>query len=251
MEVLALIPARGGSKSIPHKNIYPLLGKPLIAYTIEAVLGSKLISRVIVSTDDEKIARIAKKYGAEVPFMRPRKHAGDRTPDLPVFKHAIQWLAENENYHPDVVVHLWPTSPLRYAEHIDQAVKLLADHPKADAVRSVSMPSVTPFKMWIVDGKNKPMRPLLENVFAETYRRFPEPYAMPRQALPAVFAQDGYIQVFWRRTLEKHGSMFGKKVLPFFVPAGHYTEFDGLKDLKHAEYMLKLHGKHKARGGKN
>jgi N-acylneuraminate cytidylyltransferase len=111
-EVLAVIPARGGSKGIPRKNIRNFAGHPLIAYSIEAALLAKTVTRVIVTTDDEEIAAVARQYGAETPFIRPAEYAQDQTLDLPVFQHVIAWLAENENYHPDVVVQLRPTSPV-------------------------------------------------------------------------------------------------------------------------------------------
>src|SRR3989344_749868 len=113
--ILALIPARGGSKGVPGKNIRLLAGAPLIAHSIRAAQESNYIDRVIVSTDDEKIAEVARIYGAEVPFLRPKEFAQDLTPDYPVFEHCLQWLAANENYRPDIVVHLRPTGPLRAA----------------------------------------------------------------------------------------------------------------------------------------
>jgi hypothetical protein len=112
-EVLAVIPARGGSKGIPRKNIRDFAGYPLIAYSIAAGLQSELVTRTIVSTDDEEIAQVARQWGAEVPFLRPDEIAQDQTLDLPVFQHALAWLAEHEDYHPDVVVQLRPTSPVR------------------------------------------------------------------------------------------------------------------------------------------
>ncbi len=124
-EVLALIPARGGSKSIPRKNIRPFAGHPLIAYSIAAGLQAERVTRVIVSTDDEEIAAIARQYGAETPFLRPAEYSQDHTADLPVFQHALRWLAEQQNYHPEIVVQLRPTSPLRRVAHIDQAVTCL------------------------------------------------------------------------------------------------------------------------------
>ncbi len=130
-EVLAIIPARGGSKGIPRKNIRPFAGHPLIAYSIAAALQAGSVSRVIVTTDDKEIGAIARQYKAETPFLRPNELAGDDTLDLPVFKHALTWLAENENYHPDLVVHLRPTTPLRPPDLVDNAVHLLWTHPEA------------------------------------------------------------------------------------------------------------------------
>src|SRR3989337_3169724 len=118
LNVLALIPARGGSKSIPQKNIRSFAGHPLIAYSIVAGLAAQTVNRVIVSTDDEEIATVARHYGAEVPFLRPAELAQDGTPDLPVFQHALYWLEENEGYQVEIVVQLRPTSPFRRPTHI-------------------------------------------------------------------------------------------------------------------------------------
>ncbi len=137
VEVLALIPARGGSKGIPRKNIKDLGGHPLIAYSIAAGLSSELVTRTIVTTDDEEIACIARDYGAEVPFLRPEEFARDDTRDLPVFQHVLAWLHENEEYQPDVVVQLRPTSPFRSPELVDEAVQILLDNPQANSVRGI------------------------------------------------------------------------------------------------------------------
>ncbi len=190
-EVLALIPARGGSKSIPRKNIRSFAGHPLIAYSIAAGLAAESVTRVIVSTDDEEIAAIARKYGAETPFLRPAELSQDNTPDLPVFQHALQWLEEHEGYQPEIVVQLRPTSPLRRVWHIDQAVYRLLEHPEADAVRTVCVPFQNPFKMWQI-GPDGFMQPLMQTEYQEAYN-------MPRQLLPEVYWQTGYVDAAWSR----------------------------------------------------
>src|SRR4029079_15801507 len=139
-EILAIVPARGGSKSIPRKNLIPVGGKPLIAYSIEHARTSRLVTRTIVSTEDAEIAEVARAHGAEVPFLRPAQYADDMSPDIDVFRHALQWLGDNEVYRPDLVVHLRPTGPVRRVELIDQAIALMLEHPEADALRSVSAP---------------------------------------------------------------------------------------------------------------
>lgn len=111
--IITIIPARGGSKRIPGKNIAPLAGKPLIAHSIEESLDCSLVERTIVSTDDPEIAEVARRWGAEVPFLRPGEFSRDDTTDLPVFIHALEWLQANDNLLPDLVVHLRPTTPLR------------------------------------------------------------------------------------------------------------------------------------------
>ncbi|MEJ2608107.1 MAG: acylneuraminate cytidylyltransferase family protein [Anaerolineales bacterium] len=130
-EVLAIVPARAGSKSIPKKNVRLFAGHPLLAYSIAAGLQADCVSRLIVSTDDEGFADIARNYGAEVPFLRPAELAADEVTDLPVFEHVLNWLREEENYRPDVVVQLRPTSPIRPRDCVDRAVGLLLDNPRA------------------------------------------------------------------------------------------------------------------------
>ena len=153
MNILALIPARGGSKGVPRKNIKLLGGEPLIAYTIREARKSRYITRVVVSTEDEEIARIAREHGAELPFMRPAELAADDVLDLPVFQHCLHWLRENQGYSPDIVVHLRPTAPLRTVFHIDKAIELFFAAPETDCVRSVSPAGEQPLKMWRVkDG---------------------------------------------------------------------------------------------------
>lgn len=230
VEVLALIPARGGSKSIPHKNIRPFAGHPLIAYSIAAGQASEMVSRVIVSTDDEQIAAISRQYGAETPFLRPEAFSQDDTPDLPVFQHALRWLAEQEGYHPEIVVQLRPTSPLRRVWHIDQAVSRLLQRPEADAVRTVCLPFQNPFKMWRIapDGF---MQPLLQTEFRE-------PYNMPRQALPEVFWQTGYVDAAWSRTILEKDSMTGERILPLQIDASEWIDIDSPDDWRRAERLL-------------
>src|SRR5688500_475073 len=136
-EILALIPARGGSKGIPRKNIRSFAGYPLIAWSIAAAKQAACVTRSIVSTDDEEIAAVAREYGAETPFLRPAEFDQDNTTDLPVFEHAIQWLEENAGYKPEIVVQLRPTSPVRPRDCVDRAVNILLQHADADCVRGV------------------------------------------------------------------------------------------------------------------
>ncbi len=229
-QVLALIPARGGSKSIPRKNIRPLFGFPLIAYSIAAGLAAETVTRVIVSTDDEEIAAIAREYGAETPFLRPPELARDDTPDLPVFQHALRWLEENEGYRPEIVVQLRPTSPLRRVHHIDAAVRRLIERPQADAVRTVCVPFQNPYKMWKI-GADGFMRPLIEG-------EFPEAYNMPRQALPEVYWQTGYVDAAWSDTIMVKNSMTGDFILPLIIDPSEWIDIDTADDWRRAEQLL-------------
>lgn len=158
-EVLGVVQARGGSKGIPGKNIRNLGGYPLIAYSIASALASELVTRLIISTDDNEIAEVARVYGAEVPFMRPDELATDDAQDFPLFEHALTWLKSNENYVPQIIVQLRPTSPLRPKGSIDTAVKLLSEDSQADCVRTVIPSQQNPYKMWRADKKY--LNPLL------------------------------------------------------------------------------------------
>jgi N-acylneuraminate cytidylyltransferase len=231
MEVLAIIPARGGSKSIPHKNIRPLAGFPLIAYSIAAARAASQVQRVIVSTDDPEIAAVARHYGAEVPFLRPAEHAQDQTPDLPVFQHALLWLAEHENYHPEIVVQLRPTSPFRRVWHIDQAILRLRDNPQADAIRTVCEPFQNPFKMWRISPEGR-MIPLIQ------LDGIPEPYNQPRQHLPEVYWQTGYVDAAYARTILEKSSMTGEHILPLIIQPHEWIDIDSPDDWRRAERLL-------------
>jgi len=206
VEVLALIPARGGSKGLPGKNIKTLGGYPLVGYSIAAALNAKLICRTVVTTDDPEIADKAREYGAEVPFLRPTEFAQDDTLDLPVFQHALNWLSEHESYRPDFVVQLRPTSPFRPPELIDEAIQILIDNPGASSVRGVVPSKENPFKMWMIEPDGK-MIPLLET-------EFEEPFNMPRQELPASYWQTGHIDVVRAETII-NGSMSGQEISRF------------------------------------
>lgn len=232
IEVLALVPARGGSKSIPHKNIRPFAGRHLIAYSIAAGLTAELVTRVLVSTDDEDIAAIARRYGAETPFLRPAEYSQDHTPDLPVFQHALRWLDEHESYRPEIVVQLRPTSPFRRVAHIDHAIQRLLEHPEADAVRTVCVPFQNPFKMWRI-GPDGFMRPLGHELgFAH------EPYNQPRQALPEVYWQTGYVDAAWSDTILEKNSMTGDKILPLIIDPSQWIDIDSPDDWRRAERLL-------------
>ncbi len=229
-DVLALIPARGGSKSIPRKNIKLLGGFPLIAYSIAAAQAAAAITRVVVSTDDPEIAEVACRYGAETPFLRPEALARDDTPDLPVFQHALRWLDSQEAYRPAIVVQLRPTSPFRRTWHIDQAVARLLARPDADAIRTVCEPFQNPFKMWRIEPDGL-MAPLLETAQSEAYN-------LPRQALPAVYWQTGYVDAAWRKTILEKNSMTGDRILPLVIDPTEWVDIDSPADWQWAERLL-------------
>ncbi len=231
MEILALIPARGGSKSIPRKNIKPLAGYPLLAYSIAAAMQSRQVTRTIVSTDDDEIACTAQSYGAEAPFLRPEEFARNDTTDLPVFTHALHWLKEKEGYQPDVVVQLRPTSPLRPPDCVNQALQILLEHPEADSVRGVIPAGQNPYKMWRVDDQGQ-MSPLL------TLPGVDEPFNAPRQALPQTYWQTGHIDAIRVSTILKKNSLSGEVILPLHMDPRYAIDIDTLRDWQRAEWVI-------------
>jgi YrbI family 3-deoxy-D-manno-octulosonate 8-phosphate phosphatase len=230
-EVLAVVQARGGSKSLPRKNLRTLAGHPLIAYSITAGLTAQGVTRLIVSTDDSEIAAVSRNYGAEVPFLRPAELAQDETPDLPLFQHALRWLEDNEGYRPDIVVQLRPTSPLRPAHLIDEAIENLCADSEADCVRSVIIPSQNPYKMWRLHEVNGLLQPLLIG-------EFHEPYNMPRQHLPKVYWQTGHIDVIRYETIIVKKSLTGERVHPLVMDRTYCVDIDTEHDWMYAEWLL-------------
>jgi CMP-N,N'-diacetyllegionaminic acid synthase len=231
-EILALIPARGGSKGIPRKNILPIAGKPAIAYSIEQARQSRYIKRVIVSTDSPEVADVARRFGAEVPFLRPGEYAGDLSPDIDVFRHALTHLRDRENYHCDYIVHLRPPTILRCVDDIDEAIELMVSDPEAETLRSVCPATLSPYKMWVPSGKY--MTPLLQ------HPEFAEPQSMPRQILPQVYWQNGYVDIIRSDVILK-GRMTGDKVLPFVV-IKNVPELDYAEDIERLEKWIAVHG---------
>jgi N-acylneuraminate cytidylyltransferase len=233
LEVLAIIPARGGSKGIPRKNVRNFAGYPLIAYSIAAALQSKYVTRTLVSTDDEEIAAVARQCGAETPFLRPAEFAQDNTTDLPVFKQALEWLKENENYQPDIVIQLRPTSPIRPVNCVDDAIQILIDHPDAESVRGIVPSGQNPFKMWQVDEASGRMINLLP---VEGIR---EPYNAPRQQLPKTYWQTGHIDAIRPRAILEKNSMSGDIIMPLHIDASYTVDIDSPADWVKYERLVK------------
>lgn len=231
MKILAIIPARGGSKGLKNKNILPLLGHPLIAYSIKAAKDSQKINRTIVSTDSEEIAAIAKSYGAEVPFMRPSEFAEDMSTDMEVFTHALDWLNINESYVPDLIVQLRPTSPVRQVGIIVECIDKLL-YSDADSLRIVTPAPYTPYKMWRIKEENELMEPILK---LDNVR---EPFNEPRQRLPKVYWQVGTLDVIRINTIVHKKSLSGDKILSHVIPNELAIDIDDLNSFKKAEEVI-------------
>jgi len=228
---VAIIPARGGSKGIPKKNISPLAGKPLIAHSIEDSLNCSQIQRTLVSTDDPEIAEVARSFGAEVPFMRPSELAQDETPDLPVFLHALKWIQEKEGNVPDLVVHLRPTTPLRPSGLIEKGIQMMIDDTQADCVRSIREPPQSPYKMWQIEGKY--LKPFIKLGDEESYN-------LPRQKLPPVYYHDGLLDVIRTSTILEKNSVTGTRALPLKINESFLVvDIDQPVDIVTAEVFIK------------
>jgi len=212
---------------VRRKNMRLLCGKPLIAYTIEAALDSRCIDRVVVSTDDEKIARIAHANGAEIPFLRPVELARDETPTFPVVQHALHWLQQHEDCQPELVVLLQPTSPLRRAEHIDQGIKLLLQT-NADSAVSVCAVEHSPYWMRVLDDEGR------VNPFVETDRQF-----LRRQDLPLVYRLNGALFITRLSTIMNEGRLLGDDVRALVMAREDSIDIDDEVDFLLTELLLK------------
>lgn len=231
MDIVAIIPARGGSKGVPQKNIRTLGGFPLIAYSVVAARLAKSITRVIVSTDSEEIAEIARHYGAEAPFLRPAAYARDKSPDIEFVVHALQWFRDHEAVEPDLLIHLRPTTPLRDPEIIDQAVQEVLSNTMATSLRSGHLASESPFKWFTRD----------DGGYFRTLNGLPvEAANLPRQDFPDVYIPDGYVDVLLPRFVLETNTMHGDKVIGYRSPV--CTEVDTEEDFDYLEYQLQREG---------
>lgn len=227
-DVIAIIPARSGSKSVKDKNIRLIDGKPMMAYSIEHALQASCIDRVIVSTDSENYADIAREYGAEVPFLRPKEYATDTSLDIDVFLHALSFLKEKEGYEPEIVVQLRPTYPIRNIQDIENMVQYMKEHKDVDSMRCIAPAKEIPYKMWFQDEKG-----MLSPVMTE----IPECYNMPRQQLPKVYYQNACIDVVRAKVITGQHSMSGKCIAGYEMQENF--DIDTEEEFKRAADFLK------------
>ena len=224
--VLGVIPARGGSKGVPGKNIRALAGKPLLQYTVDAGRASGVIDRLVLSTDSEEIAEVGRALGIEVPFLRPAELSGDAAPMLPVLEHAVR-ATMGPAFQPAIIVLLQPTSPLRRPDHVRAAVSLLRETGGDSVVTVLELPRhLSPdYVMRVEDGRLVP--------FLETGARVTR-----RQDARAAFVRDGTVYTCWTRVLLEHHSLYGADCRPLVVPAGESITIDTLEDWAEAERRL-------------
>ena len=227
MKIVAIIPARGGSKGIPRKNIKELCGKPLIAYIIETALKVEELDRVIVSTEDKEIAEIAREYGAEVPFIRPEELARDETPTLPVLQHAVKYLEEKENYRPEIVVLLYATSPHLMAERVSEAIKMLKKG-RFDSVLSV------------VEDRGHYWTEKEDN-----YEKIYPKVEKNRQFTKPLFKENGAIYICKRAILMEKNEIVGGKIGFLVMKREESIDIDEPLDFEFAEFLMNRRCKEK------
>lgn len=227
-KILGIIPARGGSKGIPGKNVKLLAGKPLIYYTIKAAQKGKLLDYFLVSTDDKKIADVAQRYGAEVPFLRPAELARDETKTLLVLLHALDWAEKSKNCRFDYILTLQPTSPLRTSQDIDKSIILATENPTTDSVVSVFDLGFPPQKI----------KKIIANELIDYYEH--EIIGTRRQEYSTqVYKRNGAIYLTKRDTLLDKNSVFGSKIIPYVMPIERSVDIDTIFDFELAEFLIK------------
>ena len=226
--VIAIIPARSGSKSLIDKNIRLLSGHPLIAYSIAIVKLSQKIDRVIVSTNSQGYADIAKQYGAEVPFMRPDKYSTDAATDKGFLVHAMSWIKENEGRVPEYWVHLRPTTPLRSVEIVDSAINEIMQSQDATSLRSGHKAPESPLKWFVKD--NCYFKGLADG----------EDYNLPKEAFKQVYIPDGFVDIVKSSFVMNNKEIHGDKMIGFESPV--CTEVDSLEEFEYIQYQLDKNG---------
>ena len=227
-KVYAIIPARGGSKGVPRKNIRLVGGHPLIAYSIVVARRCHNIDRVIVSTDSPEIADIARAYGAEAPFLRPPELAQDTSADMDFIRHALDWFQQHDHAEPAMLVHLRPTTPLREGALIDSAIDLIAGRDEATSLRSAHQVAEPPEKMFRVEDG------FLTGLFPDDPR--PDYHNLPRQAFPPAYHPNGYVDVVKTDFVRRTNIVHGPRILGFLTPFS--VEVDTEEDFDYLEYRI-------------
>jgi len=233
MSVLAIIPARSGSKGIKKKNIKNLNNHPLLAYSICIALESKKINNVICSTDTEEIKEIAQEYGAKVPFLRPKAISNDNSRDIDFILHCVNFLSEQKQQLPELIVLLRPTSPLRKLETLNNSIRTMQKYKQYDSLRSVCEAKDTPYKMWKIEKVSNSLKPILH------LENDPEPFNSPRQKLPLVYWQTGQIEIIRLQSLIDSNSISGKNIYPLIVDSQMSVDIDSISDFRLAEEKIK------------
>jgi N-acylneuraminate cytidylyltransferase len=226
--VIALIPARSGSERVPGKNVRPLAGHPLLAYAIATALQARVFERVVCSTDSTEIAEVARRYGAEVPFLRPAEYATAVSPDIEWIRYTLERLED----HYDLFAIVRATNPFRGPDACCRGLEQLLATPEADSIRAVERVKQHPGKMWIVEGRT--MRPLLDQSQLDVAW-----HAGQFQALPEVYVQNSALEIAWTRVVFATGTREGRTVAPFFTSGYEGFNVDDEEDWERARSLVK------------
>jgi CMP-N,N'-diacetyllegionaminic acid synthase len=227
--IVAFVPARSGSERVPGKNVRPLGGHPLLAYAIETARQSGIFERVVVSTDSEEIAEIARWYGADVPFLRPPEYATSTSPDIEWLSFTLQALEESY----DLFAIVRATNPFRGPETVKRGLDQLLATPEADSLRAVERVKQHPGKMWLLAEDGRTMTPLLDQSHLEVAW-----HAGQYQALPPVYSQSSALEIAWARVVAETGTREGRLVAPFFTDGHEGFNVDDEEDWERAESLL-------------
>lgn len=231
-KVTAIIPARGGSKGVPGKNIRLLCGHPLIAWSIAAARLCRSVEETLVTTDSEEIAGVCRRYGVKVPFLRPAELAGDKSTDRDFMVHALDWVSGQSGQMSEYWVHLRPTTPFRDPTHIDEAVQKLLSNPEATSLRSAHPAAESPFKWFRKNDQG-----YFTGLDPNDHR--PDATNLPRQAFPDVFIPDGYVDVLRASFIRSTNMIHGPKILAWVSPVS--IEVDQPEDLERLEFSASKH----------
>jgi CMP-N,N'-diacetyllegionaminic acid synthase len=227
--LIALVPARSGSERVPHKNIRLLHGHPLLAYAIATARASGVADRVVVSTDSEEIAEIARRYGADVPFLRPPEYATATSPDIEWIRYTLETLPDRY----DLFALIRATNPFRGPEVVRRGLEQLLATPEADSIRAVELVKQHPGKMWVLDEEGRTMRPALEQNDLDVAW-----HAGQYQALPKVYVQNSALEIAWSRVVFETGTREGRLVAPFLTEGLEGFNVDDLDDWDRAEALV-------------
>lgn len=236
LNIIALIPARSGSKGIPHKNIKLYKGIPLMAHSIILAKKCKYINNVYVSTDSQQYANIATEYGAEVPFLRPVELSDDLSPDYDCFKHFLEWMIHHKQVLPDIIIHLRPTYPNRTIHLLNLSIELfINEYNNYDSLRSVVPYKKTPFKMYHINYDSNNNNLLIPFLKDDPYHRFVEPYNQARQNFPETFLHNGCIDIVKSSVILNNNLLSGSRIFPFIMDEDETNDIDDLDDFSKSE----------------
>jgi len=228
MKIIAVIPARSGSKGLPNKNIKELAGKPLIAYSIMAAQKTKLIDRIIVSTDSEEYASLAIEYKAEVPFLRPAELAGDSSTDYDFVKHLLDWLTENEGNTPEYIIHLRPTTPLRDPSILNNSIEKFMNNAEATSLRSAHEMPETAYKQFELEGK------YFKTICTDSFDL--DDANNSRQSFPKTYTPNGYVDILRTPHILENHLLHGNRVMGYVTD--FTIEFDTVDDFEFLEWQI-------------